>query len=112
MVGQWRQVSPNYSGNFYPLTPYTLANDAWVAWQFNRPEHGTGMVQAFRRTQNTDQTLHVKLRGLTADARHSATNFDVAGSTDVLGRVLMEKGLSVTVREKPATAIIAYMRKP
>jgi alpha-galactosidase len=112
MVAQWRQIAVNYSGDFYPLTPYSLSNHVWMAWQFDRPDQGKGMVQVFRRAENTEETCHFRLRGLTADVTYSVTNFDAAGSTDVLGRVLTDKGLSVAVREKPGAVIIVYARKP
>lgn len=41
-------TSANYYGDYYPLTPYSRANDVWIAWQFHRSELDTGMVQAFR----------------------------------------------------------------
>src|SRR5439155_22725405 len=52
LVAEWRQIVLNYFGDFYPLLPYTLANDAWMAWQFDRPEAGQGIEHAFRRAQS------------------------------------------------------------
>ena len=49
LVGQWRQVADCFLGDYYPLTPYSLGEDCWIAWQFDRPEQGEGMIQAFRR---------------------------------------------------------------
>ena len=48
LVEEWREVAPNYYGDFYPLTPWTYAIDTWMAWQFDRPEAGRGVIQAFR----------------------------------------------------------------
>lgn len=112
MIDQWRQVAPNYSGDYYPLTPYSLANNAWIGWQFDRPDQGTGMAQAFRRAENTDETIRIKLRGLAADATYLVTNFDIPGVTEASGRELMDQGLAITVREKPGSALIAYKKKP
>ena len=39
---QWRQLSEFYYADFYPLTPYTQDNHAWIAWQFNDPERARG----------------------------------------------------------------------
>ena len=49
VMGQWREFAKYYFGDYYPLTPYSLENDVWMAWQFDCPEQGEGMVQAFRR---------------------------------------------------------------
>ena len=31
------QIADLLLGDFYPLTPYSLAEDVWLAWQFDRP---------------------------------------------------------------------------
>ena len=38
-----------FYGDFYPLLSFSLAADAWAAWQYDRPDLGEGMVVAFRR---------------------------------------------------------------
>ena len=48
LVGQWREIAGLYYGDFYPLTPYRMEQTEWMAWQFDAPERGEGMVQAFR----------------------------------------------------------------
>ena len=53
LVDQWRDVADNYYGDFCPLTPYRMENDVWMAWQFDRPEVGGGMVQVFRRPKSS-----------------------------------------------------------
>src|SRR5260370_4139933 len=52
LLAQWRQVAPFYYGDYYPLTAYSTGDDAWAAWQFDRPESRDGMVQAFRRRES------------------------------------------------------------
>ena len=52
LADQWRRIAPCYLGDFFPLTPYSLAEDVWLAWQFDRPDLGEGMVQVFRRQAN------------------------------------------------------------
>ncbi len=53
VMGQWRDFAEYYYGDYYPLTSYSLKNDVWMAWQFNCPEQGAGMVQAFRRADSS-----------------------------------------------------------
>lgn len=36
-VGQWRRIAPNFSGDFYPLTPWSRDDTTWMAWQFHQP---------------------------------------------------------------------------
>ena len=41
-----------FYGDFYPLLSFSLAADAWAAWQYDRPDLGEGMVVAFRRHES------------------------------------------------------------
>jgi hypothetical protein len=40
------------------------------------------------------------------------TNSDVAGTTDMTGRELLEKGLPLVLKERPGAAVIGYRKKP
>ena len=48
-LDEWRKTVANFWGDFWPLTPYSLEGNVWMAWQFDWPEAGEGVVQAFRR---------------------------------------------------------------
>jgi alpha-galactosidase len=111
LLAQWRQVAPFYYGDFYPLTPYSLDNAHWIAWQFDRPEAGEGVVQAFRRGESVYETARLKLRGLDPAARYAVApveNPDAA--VEQAGRELMDPGLAVTAKERPSAAVLTYRR--
>jgi len=111
LVNQWREFSPNFFGDYYPLTSYSLENDVWMAWQFNRPEIGKGMAQAFRRANSPYESACFKLRGLAPDAHYKLTNLDDQSFKEMTGRELMEKGLTIVIKDQPGTAIITYERE-
>ena len=82
MVAQLKIVRPYYYGDYYPLLPCSQNSDCttdptkehsaafeWAASQFNRPEQGDGMVQAFRRDKNDESSKNLPLRGLDPAAR-------------------------------------------
>jgi alpha-galactosidase len=108
LIAQWRQVAGYYYGDYYPLTPYTTDESAWVAWQFDRPETGDGMVQAFRRFASPIEEVRYKLRGLEAKAQYAVSNLDAAGQIQFSGQELNEKGLPVAIRDQPGAVIITY----
>ena len=83
------------SGDYYPLTPYSLDNSAWMAWQFDRPEQGRGMIQAFRRGESPYESARFSLHGLEPDARYVISNIDSGQSRKMTGRELTAPGLSV-----------------
>ncbi len=98
------------TATYYPLTAWSAEPDVWMAWQFDRPEEGQGMVQAFRRPRSVYESARFKLRGLDAAATYRLRNFDVEGESRVSGKELMEKGLLVTLMDRPSAAIIVYER--
>jgi len=111
LIAQFKQVAKYFFGDYYPLTDYSLANDVWMAWQFDCPEDGEGMVQAFRREKNPDETARFKLRGLDAEGLYTVTNLDSSEIQHLPGRTLMQEGLSVQIAKTPGSAIIVYKRE-
>jgi len=112
LIGQWRQIAPNYYGDFYPLTPWNRDDTAWMAWQFDRPEAGEGMVQVFRRHNSFYESAHLKLLGLDAQANYTVTNLDTGASEKRSGRELLSDGLAVTMPAQPSVAVLVYRRQP
>jgi alpha-galactosidase len=110
LLNQWKhEIAPNYFGDFYPLTPYTTANEAWMAWQFDRPESGLGVVQVFRRGNSIYESARLRLQGLNAKGRYVVTNLDKPESPQELtGTELADKGLLVTAPAQPTAAVYSY----
>jgi alpha-galactosidase len=107
---QWRQVSPDYYGDYYPLTPYSMDKNVWMAWQFDRPEVGRGVVQAFRRAESSQETATLKLRGLDPKAMYLVTDLDVGQTRRMSGGELLDKGLSVTIAHPSEAVVVTYQK--
>jgi len=107
--GECTRIAHLMLGDYYPLSPYSLKEDTWIAWQFDRPELGRGFVQAFRRARNPDASRHLKLHGLQPRSSYEVENLD-GGKQVVSGRELMEKGLAVEMPQSPGAAVIIYRR--
>ena len=110
LVAEWKQVVPNLYGDYWPLTPWRAESDVWMAWQFDRPETGQGVVQAFRRPKSPYESARFVLRGLDAQALYEIRNVDIEGTRKLIGRDLMGKGLLVSIPTRPGAAIIFYKR--
>ncbi|MBI4586449.1 MAG: alpha-galactosidase [Planctomycetes bacterium] len=111
LFDQWRRLSPNYYGDFYPLTPWSRDDKAWMAWQFDRPEAGEGMVQVFRRHNSFYESARFKLRGLEASARYLVANIDEPeAKQEVAGSELLDRGLPVSAPGQPAAVILTYQK--
>jgi alpha-galactosidase len=112
MVAEFERVEPYLLGDFYPLTPYSLDEKNWMAWQFDAPEKGEGAVQAFRREKCDADSVRLKLGGLEPDAVYVLTNFDSPEAIEMTGKALADEGLPVVIKEKPGAAIFTYKKKP
>ena len=106
MYSDWRKVSKSMLADYYPLTPYSPSNNAWIGWQFNSPEEGEGVVQAFRRAENPDVSVRVKLHGLDPAAQYTVADLDSAESQRLSGQELMARGLTVNLPKAPAAKIV------
>ena len=85
MIAELRRVAPYFSGDYYPLTGYSLDETAWMAWQFDRPDLGEGVVQVFRRAGSYYESARFPLGGLEADARYIITDLDSGRSQEQTG---------------------------
>jgi len=99
-----RRIASLMLGDYFPLTPHSLDTTSWIAWQFHRADLGEGIVQAFRRPDATSDTLTVKLRGLVPQQRYEIENLD--GGKEVRTGAELMRGLEITLREKPAAAVL------
>ncbi|MBN1126244.1 MAG: NPCBM/NEW2 domain-containing protein [Sedimentisphaerales bacterium] len=109
LADQWRRINECYYGDFYPVLPYSLNEDNWIAWQFHRPDHNEGVIQAFRRQNNNDTTKTLRLGGLDPASQYRFTDFDKEQPFTLSGRTLLDKGLPVEIPLKPGSVVIHYM---
>ena len=106
---------PYYYGDYYPLTKTTRDNAVWIAWQFDRPERGDGVVQVFRRRDSIAESARLKLRGLDPKAKYQITRLDredQSGQLAISGEELLQNGISVSVVERPGAVIVKYRQVP
>lgn len=109
-VGEIRQIDPYLLGDYYPLTPYSVEKNVWIAWQYNSPEKGGGVVQAFRRDESSVVSTKLKLRGLDPGVDYQVTNLDGNVTRKMSGRSLLQDGLPVTIPSACGSAVITYKR--
>jgi alpha-galactosidase len=99
------------NGDYYPLTAYSLSNDVWMAWQFDRPDTGEGCTQIFRRVNSTNATMTFKLQGLLPGKIYSVRDFDRGDLGQFTGNALMSTGLVIQVNPRQS-AILYYTNSP
>ncbi len=110
MVSEWQTVAPCLLGDYWPLTPYSKGNDVWMAWQFDLPERGEGVVQAFRRADCAAERITLTLRGLDPKATYRVTDMDDGTDRELDGAALMQSGLVVQAASRPQAKTYHYRR--
>lgn len=110
LAQQWKRAVPFYYGDYYPLTPYSLDEKDWIAWQFHRPERGDGVVQAFRRSRSKNASMRFDLRGLDPNVAYELEDLDKEVPFKMSGRGLLDDGLAVECEKHRQAAVIVYKR--
>jgi alpha-galactosidase len=111
VMNGWRSYAPNFFGDYYPLTAYSLDPKVWIAWQFDCPERGEGMVQVFRRPESVYESARFTLCGLSPDARYALVDLDGGQKFEAMtGRELAERGVVIAVPDRPGAVVVTYKR--
>ncbi len=108
LLAEYTEVKDIFSGDFYPLTDYSTSQKSWIAWQFDRPDLGVGVIQAFRRQENNSNLRKFTLQGLQSDIQYKVFNFDTGLQLKACGYVLMEDGLELNIDNCPGSVTIKY----
>ncbi len=110
LLAEWHRVAPYLLGDYYPLTPYSLEPDAWVAWQFDRPDRAAGIVQVFRHEASPFEVARLPMRGLDPEATYTFVDLDSGAKQELTGREAMERGVRLEVMARPGAGLVEYHR--
>ena len=99
-----------FYGDFYSLLSFSLASDAWAAWQCDRSDLGEGMVVAFRRYASPFPCWEAKLQALDPEAEYELYSWDDHRTQRMTGEQLVAEGFTVTIDDKPGSALFTYKR--
>ena len=108
-LGEYREIQPYLYGDFYPLRPYSRDDEAWTAWQWDRPGNKDGIAILLRRPKSPFATMGLGLQHLNPEATYKVevrTTYDKAPVKEMKGSDLAR--LQVTLPDAPASAIIFY----
>jgi len=108
-IAEYREVQPYVYGDFYPLLPYSLSDETWTAWQWNRPESRDGLLVVLRRPKSTSATMKLQLRHIDSKSTY---NVEIRTTYDK-GQVKQMKGgelanLEVQLADAPSSTLVFY----
>lgn len=112
-VADFKALRPYYYEDFYPLTGVgdLSGDDVWLAYQMNKPSDNSGIVVAFRRKDNTSESIPVKLKGLNMDAVYSIYNDNDQSIMTKTGKEL-SKGIMLEIASAPGSLLLKYYVNP
>ena len=111
LIDEFKRLRPFFYGDFYPLTPHSIGDDVWMAYQFHREDLKQGMFLAFRRLNSSDLTACLKLRGLSPSARYEV-NFEDTGNKQTFTGEALAAGIDVTIEHAPGSLLVTYRECP
>ncbi len=111
LIGEFKRLRPFFYGDFYPLTPHSISDYVWMAYQFHREDLKQGMFLAFRRPNSSDLTARLKLRGLLPSARYEL-NFEDTGNKQTFTGEALAAGIDVTIEPAPGSLLVTYHECP
>jgi alpha-galactosidase len=108
-MAEFRELRDYLYGDYYPLTGYATGDDAWAAFQWDRPESGDGIVLAFRRPQAPQAAITAKLGGLEPGSDYEV-NYEDYGVVVVRSGKELAEGLTLKIAEAPGSMLIKYRK--
>ncbi len=108
-VAEFKELRPYFRADYYPLTEYSTSDEAWAAFQWDRPEERDGIILAFRRPQAPAATITITPHELAPDADYEVDFTDYGITLFKTGKELAA-GLSVKIPEAPGSLLIKYRR--
>ena len=111
-IKQFKELRPYYMEDYYPLTGVNdlTADNVWLAYQLNRPSDNSGIVMAFRRSQNDQDKITVQLKGLTDDQTYIIRNDNDGTTSEATGQQLAE-GLTLYIAQPLGSLMLQYTAK-
>jgi alpha-galactosidase len=110
MIALWRRAAPLLlHGDYYPLTPFSRSGEQWVAWQFDRPELGEGLLQGIRLADCPQETFTMRPHGLDPEAEYSLENPETGEQRRLSGAALLSEGLPLSLPARSG-AVWFYQR--
>lgn len=111
-LNEIKSLRPYFLEDFYPLTGLQdhTPDNVWLAYQLNRPSDDTGIVMAFRRKDNQQPEIEVRLRGLLPDATYEVTNTDSGEVITATGADLMQS-LKLKLEQPYSSLLLRYKKQ-
>jgi len=110
LVEEFKKAREFFYGDYYPLSPYSTSDDAWITYQFHREDLRGGIALIFRRQNCPQSDFLINFKGLNPSAKYELIISDdkLEKKRRVLsGKRLME-GITLSIEQAPGSLLIFY----
>ena len=110
IIAQYKELRPYYYEDYYPLTGTArelTSDNAWLAYQMHRPSDQSGIVVAFRRKDNQQDSIRVRLRGVDPAKTYRVLN-DNDGTVATRSGAELAEGIDLKIAEAPGSLLLRY----
>ncbi len=107
LVEEFVSVRKYFSCDYYPIFGTPLDNYSWSGWQFDRPEHGDGIIMAFRRDKCPCDSATVLLGNISENKVYEFTDAD-GGETVRMSGAELKNGFTITLPQARSSKLIRY----
>lgn len=113
LVAEFRRVRSFFYGDFYLLTPYSTADDTWMAYQFHLSDKNAGIVLVFRREKCSVTRLRLPLRAIDASASYEVhlNDDDLRRTVKVYRGQEIIDGLDMQIERAPGSLLVEYRKR-
>lgn len=109
VINKFKQIRPYYCEDYYPLTGIeeNTGEDVWLAYQLHRKADDSGIVVAFRRAANTQESIEVQLQAIDDQKSYTLHNFFENKSVEMSGAEL-KKALKIELKSARSAVLLEY----
>lgn len=110
IIAQYKELRPYYYEDYCPLTGTAREltfDNAWLAYQMHRPSDQSGIVVAFRRKDNQQGSIRVRLRGVDPAKTYRVLN-DNDGTVTTRSGAELAEGIDLQIAEAPGSLLLRY----
>ena len=113
LAAEFRRVRAYFFGDFYPLTPYSTADDVWMAYQFHLPEKDSGIALVFRRARCWPREQTISLRALNPEETYEIrmTDENLRQTVNQASGSELLQGLLVRIDRAPGSLLLEYRKR-
>ena len=110
-IEQYLSIRKYFYGDYYPLTKYSQAKDAWLAYQLDLPESGEGLLVVLKRPESKEGKITLRLKGLEGgDELRSRRIWTRARARRSPAANCWAMGFEVALAKQPDSALIWYRK--